>query len=209
MDAGLPMYAVGLTGGVASGKSAVAERFAARGIAIVDADIAAREVVQPGQPALAEIASTFGADMLLADGHLDRAALRRHVFGDDDARRRLEAILHPRIRLALQEDALRAQSPYVVVAIPLLAEGGGRTAYPWLDRILVVDVHREVQVARVMSRDNIDTTLAERMLAAQASRQARLAIADDVVVNDGALDELDAHVEALDRRYRKLAQLRR
>ena len=208
MDAGLPMYAVGLTGGVASGKSAVAERFAARGIAIVDADIAAREVVQPGQPALAEIASTFGADMLLADGHLDRAALRRHVFGDDDARRRLEAILHPRIRNALHEDALRAQSPYVVVAIPLLAEGGGRTAYPWLDRILVVDVHREVQVARVMSRDNIDTTLAERMLAAQASRQARLAIADDVVVNDGALDELDAHVDALDRRYRKLAQLR-
>jgi dephospho-CoA kinase len=209
MDAGLPMYAVGLTGGVASGKSAVAERFAARGIAVVDADIAAREVVQPGQPALAEIASTFGEDVLLDDGQLDRAALRRHVFGDDDARRRLEAILHPRIRLALQEDALRAQSPYVVVAIPLLAEGGGRTAYPWLDRILVVDVHREVQVARVMARDNIDAILAERMLAAQASRQARLAIADDVVVNDGALDELDAHVDALDRRYRKLAQLRR
>jgi dephospho-CoA kinase len=208
MDAGLPMYSVGLTGGVASGKSAVAERFAARGIAVIDADVAARDVVQPGQPALAEIAATFGSDVLLADGQLDRAALRRHVFGDDDARRRLEAILHPRIRTALHEDALHAQGPYAIVAIPLLAEGGGRNAYPWLDRILVVDVHREIQLARVMARDNIDAILAERMVAAQASRQARLAIADDVVVNDSAIDELDAHVDALDRRYRKLAQLR-
>src|SRR6478735_1487276 len=107
MDAGLPMYSVGLTGGVASAKSAVAERFAARGIAVIDADVAARDVVQPGQPALAEIAATFGNDVLLADGQLDRAALRRHVFGDDDARRRLEAILHPRIRIALHDGALR------------------------------------------------------------------------------------------------------
>jgi dephospho-CoA kinase len=208
MDAGLPMYLVGLTGGVASGKSAVAERFAARGIAVIDADVAARDVVQPGQPALAEIAATFGNDVLLADGQLDRAALRRHVFGDDDARRRLEAILHPRIRIALHDGALRARGPYAIVAIPLLAEGGGRNAYPWLDRILVVDVHREIQLARVMARDDIDAILAERMVAAQASRQARLAIADDVVVNDGAIDELDAHVDALDRRYRKLAALR-
>jgi dephospho-CoA kinase len=208
MDAGLPMYSVGLTGGVASGKSAVAERFAARGIAVIDADVAARDVVQPGQPALAEIAATFGNDVLLADGQIDRAALRRHVFGDDDARRRLEAILHPRIRIALHDGALRARGPYAIVAIPLLAEGGGRNAYPWLDRILVVDVHREIQLARVMARDDIDAILAERMVAAQASRQARLAIADDVVINDGAIDELDAHVDALDRRYRKLAALR-
>jgi dephospho-CoA kinase len=208
MDAAAPMFAVGLTGGIASGKSAVAERFAARGIAVIDADVAARDVVRPGQPALAEIASTFGADVLQADGQLDRAALRRHVFGDDAARRRLEAILHPRIRIALQEDALRAQGPYAIVAIPLLAEGGGRAAYPWLDRILVVDVPRDVQIARVMQRDGIDAALAERMLAAQASRQARLAIADDVVVNDGALSEIDAHVAALDRRYRALALLR-
>lgn len=208
MGAALPMYAVGLTGGVASGKSAVAARFAARGVSVVDADVAAREVVQPGQPALAEIAAAFGSDVLLADGNLDRAALRRHVFGDDDARRRLEAILHPRIRIALHEDALRAQGPYAIVAIPLLAEGGGRAVYPWLDRILVVDVHRDVQIERVMARDNIDAALAERMLAAQASRQARLAIADDVVVNDGELSDLDAHVEALDRRYRALARLR-
>jgi dephospho-CoA kinase len=199
------MYTVGLTGGIASGKSAVAERFAARGIPVIDADVAAREVVQPGEPALADIAAAFGADMLLADGQLDRAALRRHVFGDDVARRRLEAILHPRIRIALQEDAQRAVGPYAIVAIPLLAEGGGRSAYPWLDRILVVDVPREVQIVRVMRRDGIDALLAERMLAAQASREARLAIADDVLLNDGALLELDSHIDALDRRYRALA----
>ena len=103
----------------------------------------------------------------------------------------------------LHDDAQRAPGPYVIVAIPLLAEGGGRAAYPWLDRILVVDVPRDMQIARVMQRDGIDAVLAERMLAAQATRQARLAIADDVIVNDGALEDLDAEVAALDRRYRR------
>jgi dephospho-CoA kinase len=205
MAAAGPLFAIGLTGGVASGKSAVAALFAKRGITVVDADVAAREVVAPGQPALAEIAGEFGDDVLQADGQLDRAALRRHVFGDDGARRRLEAILHPRIRVMLRDDAQRATGPYGIVAIPLLAEGGGRAVYPWLARILVVDVHRDIQVERVMRRDGIDAVLAERMLAAQASRQARLAIADDVVVNDGALEDLDAHVAALDRRYRALS----
>ena len=209
MAADGPLFAIGLTGGVASGKSAVAAKFAALGIAVVDADVAAREVVAPGQPALAEIAGAFGTDVLQPDGQLDRAGLRRHVFGDDGARRRLEAILHPRIRVMLHEDAQRAPGPYCVVAIPLLTEGGGRTVYPWLARILVVDVHRDVQAERLMRRDGIDAVLAERMLAAQASRQARLAVADDVVVNDGALEDLDAHVAALDRRYRALAALNR
>jgi dephospho-CoA kinase len=199
------MFCVGLTGGIASGKSAVADRFAARGIAVVDADVAAREVVAPGQPALAEIAAVFGDDVVQADGTLDRAALRRHVFDDDAARRRLEAILHPRIRVRMREQALRAGGPYVIVAIPLLAEGGGRLAYPWLDRILVVDVPREVQLARLVRRDGIELALAERMLAAQADRASRLAIADDVIVNEGALALLDAEVDALDRRYRALA----
>jgi len=199
------MFCVGLTGGIASGKSAVADRFAARGIAVVDADVAAREVVAPGQPALAEIAAAFGDGVLQADGTLDRAALRRHVFGDDAARRRLEAILHPRIRVRMHDQAQRAGGPYVIVAIPLLAEGGGRLAYPWLDRILVVDVPREVQLARLVRRDGIELPLAERMLAAQADRASRLAIADDVIVNEGALALLDAEVDALDRRYRALA----
>jgi len=199
------MFCVGLTGGIASGKSAVADRFAARGIAVVDADVAARDVVAPGQPALAEIAAVFGNGVLQADGTLDRAALRRHVFDDDAARRRLEAILHPRIRVRMHEHAQRAGGPYVIVAIPLLAEGGGRLAYPWLDRILVVDVPREVQLARLVRRDGIEVALAERMVAAQADRASRLAIADDVIVNEGALALLDAEVDALDRRYRALA----
>ncbi len=209
MAAAGPLFAIGLTGGVASGKSAVAAAFAERGVAVIDADVAAREVVAPGQPALAEIAQTFGGDVLQADGQLDRAALRHHVFGDDAARRRLEAILHPRIRVMLHDDARRAPGPYCIVAIPLLAESGGRGVYPWLARILVVDVHRDIQVERVMRRDGIDAVLAQRMLAAQASRQARLAIADDVVVNDGAIEELDAHVAALDARYRALCPLSR
>jgi len=199
------MFCVGLTGGIASGKSAVADRFAARGIAVVDADVAARDVVAPGQPALADIAAVFGNGVLQVDGTLDRAALRRHVFDDDTARRRLEAILHPRIRVRMHEQARRAGGPYVIVAIPLLAEGGGRLAYPWLDRILVVDVPREVQLARLVRRDGIEVALAERMVAAQADRASRLAIADDVIVNEGALALLDAEVDALDRRYRALA----
>ena len=201
-------YCVALTGGIASGKSAVAARFAAKGVLVADADLAARAVVAPGEPALAEIASEFGADVLLADGQLDRAALRRHVFDDEPARRRLEAILHPRIRALLRDEVQHADSPYAIVAIPLLAEGGGRVAYPWLDRILVVDVARDVQVARVMQRDGIDAALADRMVAAQATRAQRLAIADDVIVNAGALEALDDDVAALDRLYRSLAAAR-
>ena len=201
------MFGVGLTGGIASGKSAVAERFASRGIVVVDADVAAREVVEPGQSALKAIVEAFGADVLRADGTLDRGALRRHVFGDEVARRTLEAILHPRIREQMHADALRADGPYVVVAVPLLAEIGGRKAYPWLSRILVVDVPRQVQRERLMARDDIDAALAEKMLAAQVDRQARLAIADDIVVNTGTVEALDTQVDALDRRYRALAKL--
>ena len=198
-------FIIGLTGGIASGKSAIADRFIARGVIVADADVAARAVVEPGQPALAEIVAAFGPDILQRDGRLDRGALRVKVFDDDDARRRLEAILHPSIRLALHDVCTTAAGPYVVVAIPLLVEGGARAAYPWLDRILVVDVPREVQRARLMQRDDIDAALAEKMLDAQASRRERLAIADDVIVNDGPLKKLDAHVAALDARYRSLA----
>lgn len=200
-------YRVGLTGGIASGKTAVATRFAALGVPVVDADVAAREVVEPGQPALARIVERFGQDMLDRSGRLDRARLRTKVFNDPVARQALEAILHPPIRQALRTAAEAAAAPYVIVAIPLLAEGGGRQAYPWLDRILVVDAPLESQRSRLTARDGIDAALADRMLAAQAERGQRLAIADDVLVNDGGLGELDAHVAALDRRYRQLAAL--
>lgn len=198
-------FIIGVTGGVASGKSEVTRRFEALGVVVADADVAAREAVSPGSEGLAEVVAGFGADVLAPDGSLDRAAMRRHVFGDAAARRRLEAIIHPRVRASLRETSAAAPGPYAVAAIPLLAEGGGRAAYPWLSRILVVDVSVDVQRARVMARDRVDAELAQRMIAAQATRDQRLAIADDVIVNDGPIEALAAHVAALDRRYRSLA----
>ncbi len=198
-------FLIGLTGGVASGKSEVARRFEALGIVVADADVAARDAVAVGSAGLAEVVAIFGAEMLDADGALDRAAMRRHVFADADARGRLEAIVHPRVRAMLKAACEQARSPYAIAAIPLLTEGGGRRAYPWLDRILVIDVPREAQLQRLMQRDGIDAALAEKMLAAQATRGQRLAIADDVIVNDGPLDALDAQVAVLDARYRALA----
>jgi len=201
----MSQFTIGLTGGIASGKSEVARRFEALGIVVADADIAARVVLAPGSEGLAETVAAFGNGVLAADGGLDRAAMRRHVFADDGARRRLEAIVHPRVRAMLETRCRAAASPYAIAAIPLLAEGGGRTAYPWLSRILVVDVPEAVQLQRLQRRDGIDAVLATNMLAAQASRRERLAIADDVIANEGPLEELDAQVAALDRRYRALA----
>lgn len=198
-------FVIGVTGGVASGKSEVTRRFEALGITVADADLAARETVASGSGGLAEVVAAFGTGVLAPDGSLDRAAMRRHVFGDDAARRRLEAIVHPRVRTRLREQCEAASGPYAIAAIPLLAEGGGRDAYPWLSRILVVDVPVSVQRARVMARDRVDAELAQRMIAAQASREQRLALADDVIVNEGPVEVLDAHVAALDRRYRALA----
>lgn len=194
-------FCVAITGGIASGKTAVAEAFARLGRPVVDADQVARDLVQPGAPALEDIRARFGSAALTAEGVLDRGWLRTHVFADPDARRALEAILHPRVRAALQHQAAQASGAYVLVAVPLLAEGGGRTAYPWLQRILLVDVPESLQLARLQARDGSSRDLAERMLGAQARRSERLAIADDVIVNDGPLPGLTAMVARLDRRY--------
>ena len=196
-------YVVGLTGGVASGKSEVERRFVARGVTVADADVAAREAVALGSQGLAEVVAEFGSGVLHADGSLDRARMRRIVFADDAARRRLEAIVHPQVRIRLRAACAAAPGPYAIAAIPLLAEGG-RDHYPWIDRVLVVDVPRPVQLARLQQRDGIDEALAERMLAAQVDREARLALADDVIYNDAPLEALDAHVAALDAHYRRL-----
>lgn len=196
---------IGLTGGVASGKSEVARRFAALGVSVADADAAAREAVAPGSKGLGEVVAAFGADVLQADGALDRRAMRARVFDDAAARGRLEAIVHPRVRAALRAACATMPGAYAIAAIPLLAESGGRSAWPWLDRILVIDVALPLQRARLLQRDGIDAALADRMIAAQAPRLDRLAIADDVIVNDDALAALDAHVAALDARYRTLA----
>jgi dephospho-CoA kinase len=198
-------YVVGLTGGIASGTSEVASRFQALGVQVIDADVVAREVVAAGSAGLAEVVAAFGTGILDQAGALDRAAMRRRVFDDPGARTRLEAIVHPRVRVLLEAGCASATSDYVIAAIPLLAEGGGREHYPWLDRILVVDVPPGIQLTRLLQRDGIDAALAQRMVAAQASRGQRLAIADDVIVNDGSLDALGAHVEKLDALYRVLA----
>ncbi len=198
-------FVIGLTGGIAAGKSEVSRRFEALGITVADADLAARAVVAPGSEGLARIAAHFGTDILRADGQLDRAALRARIFDSAQDRQALEAITHPAIRQQLRQACEQAEGPYAIAAIPLLTEAGGRQQYPWLDRILVVDVPVAVQHARLMQRDGIDAALADRMIAAQASREARLALADDVVVNDGHPDHLQAHVERLDRAYRELA----
>lgn len=194
-----------ITGGVASGKSTVTRWLEELGVHVADADVAARDAVAQGSDGLAEVLAAFGPEVLDADGGMDRAAMRRRVFADDQARRRLEAIIHPRVRQMLEAQCRAADSPYAVAAIPLLAEGGGRSAYPWLDRIAVVDVPEAVQLQRLQARDGVDLALAEKMLAAQATRRQRLAIADDVLVNDSTLAALHAQVKALHRRWSTLA----
>lgn len=197
---------VALTGGIASGKSTVARLFAERGVPVLDADEAARAVVAPGSEGLAAVVEAFGRAVLTLAGELDRAALRKRVFSDPEARRRLEAILHPRIEQHLHEAlaaAARSHPPYVLVVIPLLAEVG---PYPWIDRVLVVDVPEEVQRQRLLARDRIDAALAEGMIAAQARRAERLALADDVIDNGGSREALAAKVAELDQLYRRLAR---
>lgn len=201
----MSQFVIGLTGGVAAGKTEVTRRFEALGITIADADVAARAVVAPGSDGLARIVAHFGSGILLADGQLDRAALRERIFRSAQERQALEAITHPAIRELLRQTCEQADSPYAIAAIPLLTEAGGRQQYPWLDRILVVDAPVAVQHARLMQRDGTTADLADRMIAAQASRAERLALADDVVVNDGHPDALQAQVERLHGAYLKLA----
>ncbi|WP_282246997.1 dephospho-CoA kinase [Stenotrophomonas sp. PS02300] len=201
----MSQFVIGLTGGVAAGKTEVTRRFEALGITIADADLAARAVVAPGSDGLARIVAHFGSGILLADGQLDRAALRERIFRSAQERQALEAITHPAIRELLRQTCKQAESPYAIAAIPLLTEAGGRQQYPWLDRILVVDAPVAVQHARLMQRDGTTADLADRMIAAQASREERLALADDVVVNDGHPDQLQTHLERLDRAYRAMS----
>jgi dephospho-CoA kinase len=197
------MFTVALTGGIASGKSEVERRFAARGVEIIDADLVAREVIAVGTPGLARIVAAFGSKVLGPDGALDRKAMRERVFADADARHRLESIIHPLVRTTLQERAARVRSAYGMLVIPLFVESG---EYHWVDRVLVVDVPRETQIQRLCARDGITEELAEAMLAAQASREQRLAIADDVIDNTTSLEALDDNVEALHRHYLSLAR---
>ncbi|MDI5932708.1 dephospho-CoA kinase [Halomonas kalidii] len=196
---------IGVTGGIASGKSTVARAFAALGIPWVDADDVAREVVEPGEPALAEIAARHGRRVLLADGRLDRRALREIVFADEAERRWLESVTHPRIRERLLAHLARLQArgaPYVLLVSPLLFESG---QHRLVDRRLVIDVPEALQIARTAARDDVDEAQARAIVAAQMPRAERLALADDVIDNGGDEQALAAQVAALDRRYRNLA----
>ncbi len=199
------MLRVGLTGGIASGKTLVTGLFERLGAPVVDADVVSREVVEPGEPALAEIGREFGPEVMAADGRLDRRALRSLVFADPAARRRLEAILHPRIRerlLARLEAIEREGAAYAVVAVPLLVE----TDFAALvDRVLVVDCPRETQRRRLMARDGLDEREADAMIDAQTDRATRLAAADDVVDNSGEKAATRGQVERLHALYLSLS----
>jgi dephospho-CoA kinase len=198
-----PAFTVALTGGIASGKSAVAERFAALGVAVIDADVIARELVAPGTPALAEIVEAFGTDVLDASGALDRRLMRKRVFEDERARAKIDLIVHPRVRQVMRERAAAIDAPYVLLVIPLLVESGH---YDWVDRVLVVDVPRTLQRTRLLARDGITEQLADAMLDAQASRAQRLVVSDDIIPNDGSMADLHAHVLDLHTRYLALAK---
>lgn len=181
------MLRVGITGGIGSGKTALTDWLAQQGITVVDADLAARVVVAPGQPALAEIAAAFGNSYLLPDGQLDRAALRELVFADADKRRTLETITHPRIREELVRQLSAANSPYAVLSSPLLLESGQSDL---VDVSVVVDVPEDMQIARTMERDGNDQILVEGIMAAQLGRETRKSRADIVIDNSGTLADL-------------------
>lgn len=193
------MPVIGLTGGIGSGKSTVADLFAHSGAAVIDTDLIARQLVTPGSPALAEIRAAFSDAVLDSAGKLDRAGLRRLVFADDTARRRLEAILHPRIRSDVKHALAEVQTPYAVVVIPLLIETGGYR--DMLDRVLVVDCPETLQIERVMARNGLSAEDVRAIMATQASRAARLAAADDVIENTGSAETLRSAVAALHQRY--------
>ena len=188
------MFVVGITGGIGSGKSAVTDHLETLDITVVDADKVARVVVEPGTSGLAAIVEHFGEDILLADGGLDRAALRKIVFDNPDERKVLEGITHPRIRDEIARQLSQASSPYVVLSSPLLLESGQNT---FADYVVVVDVPEELQLKRTMARDDNSEALVKQIMAAQLDRQTRLARADTSITNDASLEELCERVEAM------------
>jgi dephospho-CoA kinase len=200
--AGTPLL-IALTGGIASGKSAVAELFAKLDVPVLDTDQIARDVVAPGTPALGQLVAEFGAEILDAHGQLDRARMRERVFGDPAQRRKLEAITHPAIRQELARRSRAAGGDYQIHVIPLLVETGRAEAY---DRVLVVDCPEEAQIARLVTRDGTSRQQAEEILAAQVSREQRLNAAHDVIENTGTLADLHGFVATLHQNYTLLAR---
>lgn len=194
---------IGLTGGIGSGKSTVAKLFSKRGVTVIDTDQLARDVTEPNEPALQQIADYFTADILQEDGSLNRSALRKIIFSDEQKRIWLEKLLHPLIRAEMKKQAEQATSPYCIVVIPLLLE---TESNPLIQRILVVDAPESDQIKRTMLRDNATTEDIQAILKTQFSRAQRLAAADDVIENNGSLQDLAIQVDRLDGFYRALVQ---
>lgn len=196
-------FVVGITGGIGSGKSAAAEEFARLGATVVDTDLIARELTETGGAALPHIKSLFGAAFITQHGAMDRDAMRKHVFSDPAAKQALEKLLHPMIRAEADRRIAGSTGPYVIYVVPLLIESGGQRDR--VQRILVVDAPEDLQVERVRTRSGLSDKEIRSIIAQQAARQARLAVADDVIENSGSLDALRKQVAALDARYRKMA----
>jgi dephospho-CoA kinase len=196
------MFSVALTGGIGTGKTTVCQMFAEHGVPIIDADDIARELTIKGSPVLAEIAAAFGNEFIDETGQLMRDALRQHVFEQDEARKQLESILHPAIRQAMQQQLSRVDAPYCIMAIPLLVETG---QVDLGDRVLVVDADETAQIKRVQERSHLSEEEISAIMAAQASRDARLAVADDVINNNSDLASLKEQVSSLHEKYLNLA----
>ena len=199
-------FCVAVSGGIASGKSTVCALLENAGASNIDADVIARELVLPNQAATLEIAKHIGSQFVLADGNLDRARLRAHVFSNPIAKLELEKILHPRIQHELFKQSQKAKSPYVIVAIPLLTPEIRKTTYAWLNRVLIVEAPAEMQLARIMERDGSSLEIAKAIIQAQLNYQARLPMADDVIINDSCFVFLQQWTERLHARYVHLAE---
>jgi dephospho-CoA kinase len=198
------VFVVVLTGGIASGKTMVSDRFKLLGVPVVDTDLIAHEMVEPGQPALAKIADTLGSRFLDRDGRLHRGKMRQAIFSDPDLKKQLESILHPAIADQSRMQIAAMDAPYCLLVVPLMAES---ELFPWVDRVLVVDIDEDLQLERLMERDDINRNQATRALHAQASRQQRLDLADDVLDNSGSLEEIDSEIEKLHTKYIDLSAL--
>ena len=196
------MLRIGLTGGIASGKSAASDCFSVRGIPVIDADVVARDVAKAGTPAIQEIEAAFGKKFIRPDGNLDRRLVRSLIFSDPRKRHELEAILHPRIKKAMLSQLARVSAPYCILAIPLLIEADQRDL---VDRVLVIDAPRAIQIKRLMQRDQISQDEAEAILNTQLDRDVRVKFADDLIVNGGSRTDLDAAIEKLHQKYLSLA----
>lgn len=195
-------FTVALTGGIASGKTLVSDEFAKLGVPVVDTDVIAHKLVEPGQPALQEIEKAFGSKVIDSSGRLKRPEMRSLIFSDPEKRKTLEAILHPKIRQEAGGAVAGIASVYCILVIPLLVE---RRTYSFIDRVLVVDVDPETQISRLMARDNSSRQQAEQALASQASRERRLMIADDVLENTGSVEQTRQAVARLHQKYLELA----